>query len=150
MTASRTSRSARRGDDWGQMTAFVAILATGLIAVAGMAYDGGQFLRTYTEASDLAESAARAGAQATRAESLLAGDTSIDPAAAQARVDELLAAAGHPGAGVVTVAGERVTVTVTLEQAAHILPLGPRHISATASAIPTRGVDTPSQEPGGA
>jgi hypothetical protein len=146
MMANGSSRTILRWDDRGQMTAFIAILATGLIAVAGMAYDGGQFLRTYTEAADLAESAARAAAQATADESLLVGDTSIDPTAAQARVDELLAAAGHRGAGVVSVDGERVTVTVTLEQAAHILPLGPRHISATASAVPTRGVDTLGRE----
>jgi hypothetical protein len=132
-------------DDRGQMTPFVAILAVGLISVAGMAYDGGQFLRTYTQAADLAESAARAGAQATPAEALLTGSNEIDPTDAHTRVDEFLAAAGHPGTGAVTIQGDTVTVTVTLEQAAHILPLGPRHISASASATPARGVDTTSE-----
>jgi uncharacterized iron-regulated membrane protein len=139
-----TRRARRRTDDRGQMTGLIAILAIGLIAVAGMAYDGGQFIRSYTEASDLAEAAARAGAQAVPQESLLAGAPSLDAAAAQARVDEFLAAAGHPDSGTVSINGNQVTVTVTLQQEAHILPIPPHQVTAQASATPTRGIDTQS------
>jgi hypothetical protein len=130
-----------RDDERGIFSLFGAIAALALIFVAGLAYDGGQHIKTYVEANNLAESAARAGAQATDPSDLLAGRTEIDPAAAQARVAEFLAAAGHSGAGHATVSGDRVTVTVTLTQAAHILPVGPRTISATASATPARGVE---------
>lgn len=127
-------------DDTGQATAFIAIVAVALIMVAGMAYDGGQFLRTYLEASDLAEAAARAGAQATGPGDLLSGAMSLDPVAAQANVDEFMAASGHPGAAAATTTADSVTVVVTLEQSPYILPIGSRSISATATAEPARGV----------
>jgi hypothetical protein len=132
----------RRGDDRGQVMAFVAVLAVGLVFVAGLAWDGGQFLKAYVHASDLAESAARAAAQATEPDDLAAGRTSVDPAAARARAGRFLADAGEPGSGSVSVAGSEVTVTVTVTQSAHILPLGSRRISATASATPQRGVQS--------
>jgi hypothetical protein len=128
--------------DEGQASAFIAIVAVALVMVAGMAYDGGQFLRAYLEASDLAEAAARAGAQATGPDDLFRGDISLDPATAQANVDEFMAASGHPGAATTTVSGDSVTVAVTLEQSAYILPIGSRSISATATAEPARGVAT--------
>jgi Flp pilus assembly protein TadG len=129
-----------RDGDTGQATAFIAIVAVALIMVAGMAYDGGQFLRAYLEASDLAEAAARAGAESTGPADLFSGDISLDPAAAQANVAEFMAAAGHPGAATTTATAESVTVIVTLEQSAYILPIGSRSISATATAEPARGV----------
>ncbi|HYZ99968.1 MAG TPA: pilus assembly protein TadG-related protein [Acidimicrobiales bacterium] len=130
-----------RDDDQGVLSIFGAVVATALVFVAGVAYDGGQYIKTYLEANNLAESAARAGAQASDPSDLLTGRTGIDPAAAQARVAEFLANAGHGGAGRASVSGARVTVTVTLTQSAHILPLGPRAISAAASATAVRGVE---------
>lgn len=127
--------------DAGQVTAYTAALAAALVFVAGLAWDGSQLLKTYVEASDLAESAARAGAHATQPEDLLAGQSHVDPTAAQAAVSRYLASAGHAGASNVTVSGEQVTVSVTLTQSAQILPLGSRAISATATATPTRGVE---------
>ena len=138
---SRRLTRARGDERGGVFSLFGAIVAFALIFVAGLAYDGGQHIKTYVEANDLAESAARAGAQATDPSDLLAGRTALDPAAAQARVAEFMAAAGHSGTGHASVSRDRVTVTVTLTQAAHILPIGPRTISATASATPARGVE---------
>jgi hypothetical protein len=133
-----------RNADRGQATAFIAVVATAQVMVAGLAYDGGQYLRAYLEASDLAEAAARAGAQAAGPEDLFAGATSLDPAVAQANVNTFIAEAGHPGAATTSVTSDSVTVTVTLAQPAHILPLGTKSISATATAEPTRGVTTDS------
>lgn len=133
-----------RRADHGQATAFIAVVATALIMVAGLAYDGGQYLRAYLEASDLAEAAARAGAQATGADDLLGGDTSLDPAVAEANVNTFVAEAGHPGVATTSVSLDSVTVTVTLSQPAHILPLGTKSISATATAEPARGVTSDS------
>jgi Flp pilus assembly protein TadG len=126
--------------DQGQVTGFIAIVAVALIAVAGMAYDGGQYLRAYLEASDLAEAAARAGVQATGPTDLLAGTTTIDPVAAETNVNQFMASAGHPGAATTSVSPGNVTVTVTLDQPSYILPLGTRSISASATAEPARGV----------
>lgn len=123
------------------ISAFVAIVAVALVMVGGLAWDGGQQIKTLMEASNLAESAARAGAQANAPGGLLVGDTAVDPAAAQARVNGFLADAGHPGAGSVSVSGNEVTVTVTLTRGFDVLPLSARQISATASATPTRGVE---------
>ena len=134
-------RNRWRDDERGVLSIFGAVAATALVFVAGLAYDGGQYINTYVEANNLAESAARAGAQAADPSDLLTGRTAIDPAAAQARVAEFLANARHSGAGRATVSGARVTVTVTLTQSAHILPVGPRNISATASATTARGVE---------
>ena len=127
--------------------AYTAALAAALVFVAGLAWDGSQLLRTYVQASDLAQSAARAGAHATEPDDLLAGDRQVDPAAAQAAVSQFLASAGHSGASRVSVSGSEVTVRVTLSQSAQILPLGSRQISATASATPTRGVDAAEAAP---
>jgi hypothetical protein len=134
-------RRQRRDDDRGVFSIFGALVAAALVFVAGLAYDGGQYIKTYVEANNLAESAARAGAQAADPRDLLTGTTNIDPGAAQARVAESLANAGHGDAARTTVSGARVTVTVTLSQPAHILPLGPRSISATATANAARGVE---------
>jgi hypothetical protein len=138
----------RRKDDRGVVTAYVAIVATGLIFVAGMVYDGGQIINTYLEASDLAGNAARAGAQATSAAELYrSGTVRLDPADAEERAAAFLSRAGHPGSGSVSVDGDEVTVTVTLEQTSHILPLGPRSMQATASATAVRGVEQPGEPP---
>lgn len=126
--------------DEAQVMAYTAALAAALVFVAGLAWDGSQLLKTYVEASDLAQSAARAGAHATEPEDLLAGPARVDSVAAQATVSRFLAAAGHSGASSVAVSGDEVTVSVTLTQSAQILPIGSRHISATASATPTEGV----------
>jgi Flp pilus assembly protein TadG len=50
-------------DEEGTISAFVAVLAVALVAVAGLAYDGGQIIRATADARDLAGAAARAGAQ---------------------------------------------------------------------------------------
>jgi Flp pilus assembly protein TadG len=130
-------------DDRGNVViAFTTAVAFGLLAFVGLAYDGGQGIRTYNQAMDLASSAARAGAQAIDTGHLYAtGATVVDADQASERVAAYLARAGHPGAGAVTVSGDEVTVTVTLSTTARILPLGTRHVSATASATATRGVE---------
>jgi Flp pilus assembly protein TadG len=130
------------------VTAYVAIIATGLIFVAGMVHDGGQIINTYLEASDLAGNAARAGAQAPNPDELYrSGTVRLDPDDAEERAASFLARAGHPGTGSVSVEGDQVTVTVTLQQTSRILPLGPRSLRATASATAVRGVEQPAGAP---
>jgi Flp pilus assembly protein TadG len=144
----RRRHAPRRHDDRGVVTAYVAIIATGLIFVAGLVHDGGRMINTYLEASDLAGNAARAGAQATNADELYrSGTVRLNPEEAEDRAHAFLARAGHGGAGSVRVDGDVVTVTVTLHQSSQILPIGPRTLEATASATAVRGVEQPAGVP---
>jgi hypothetical protein len=141
-TLAGCGRHRGRDDRGNAVIGFTTMAVFGLLAFVGLAYDGGQFARRYNEATDLAASAARAGAQAIDTGHLYAtGDTLVDADGARDRVAAYLARAGHPGRGEVAVSGDQVTVTVTLPVSARILPLGTRHVSATASATATRGVD---------
>jgi hypothetical protein len=129
------------------ISAYVACIATALLFVAGAVFDGGRFVNTYGEASDLASNAARAAAQATDRGQLYSGTVVLDPADAEHRAVEFLQAA-RPDAGVqVSVAGNTVTVTVSLTVAPEILPIGTRTIEATATATAQRGVEQPTGDP---
>lgn len=67
-------------DDRGSITAFVAVVATALVLVAGMAYDGGQVIAAHNAARNDAEQAARAGAQQIDLDHLRAtGNPRLDP-----------------------------------------------------------------------
>jgi len=95
----------------GQITAFVAVIALALIACAGLVFDGGRLLTARRELRDLADGAARAGAQALSVDQLRVNDTTVlDPAAATNAADAFLAAAGQHGT--VTVDGDTVTVSL--------------------------------------
>jgi hypothetical protein len=137
----------RRRDERGVVTAFVAIMAVGLITAAGLVYDGGQILNRYRQAGDLAAQAARAGAQGIVPGSLEAGEPQVDAREARHRADSFLAEAGYAGTGAVAVAGDEITVTVTLPRDPYLVPFGPRRVTASASATLTQGVDT--ARPGG-
>lgn len=119
-----------RAED-GTIAAFVAVLAIALIAVAGLAYDGGQIVRATAEARDLASAAARAGAQQVASDEVHAGRAHLDPAAAQQAATDFLAAAGTTGS--VQVADAEVRVTVTVVQPMRLLPLPDRAVTVTAT-----------------
>jgi Flp pilus assembly protein TadG len=119
------------GED-GTIVGFVAVLALALIAVAGLAFDGGQIVTTTARARDLAGAAARTGAQQLEPAELHAGRAHLDPAAAHAAATGFLDAAGVDGT--VTVDGTQVTVTVTLTQPMRLLPLPARTITVTGRA----------------
>lgn len=122
--------------DWhaeeGTVSGFVAVLAVGLIAVAGLAYDGGSIITATAHARDVAAGAARAGAQAADIAQVHAGHTGLDAEAAHERASAFLDAAGV--AGTVDVQGATVTVTVTVTQPMRILPIADRQIVATHTA----------------
>ncbi len=124
----------------GTVTALVAVLTIALIAVAGLAYDGGAIITAIAAARDLAAGAARAGAQQLDLAAVHAGHPTLDPAAADAAAQRFLAAAGAHG--VVTVHAATVTVTVTTSQPMRLLPLPARPIAATASATAVSDVLT--------
>lgn len=117
----------------GSLSIFVAVIAVGLLAAAGLAIDGGRKLNALGAARDLADNAARAGAQELDQTAVRSsGQGVLDPAAAEARALDYLASVGQ--SGTVAVDADTVTVTVTLAQDMVILPIGTQHVSATESA----------------
>lgn len=120
----------------GSITAFVAVVASALVLVAGMAYDGGQVITAHNAARNIADRAARAGAQQIDLDHLRAtNEPRLDPAAAETAAVEYLRRAGATGTA--TVSGSSITVTVTRTQPMLILPGGDRTItvSETATAV---------------
>ena len=114
----------------GTISAFVAVLAVALVAVAGLAYDGGQIIRATAEARDLAGAAARAGTQQLATAEVHAGRAWLDPTAAEHAAAQYLAATGT--AGEVSVTDTDVLVTVSVTQPMRLLPLPDRQITVTA------------------
>jgi hypothetical protein len=103
--------TARFRDERGQVTAFVTILVVALLAAAGLVLDGGRLLSERRELRDLANGAARAGAQAVSIDALRgSGGPLIDERAAQDAAIAYLAAAGETGE--VRVDGDVVRVRV--------------------------------------
>lgn len=120
----------------GSITAFVAVVASALVLVAGMAYDGGQVIAAHNAARNDASRAARAGAQQIDLDHLRAtNEPRLDPAAADTAAVEYLHRVGATGTA--TVSGASVTVTVIRTQPMLILPGGDRAItvSETATAV---------------
>lgn len=127
--------SCTRTDDRGSVSAFVASLVVVFIACAALVVDGGRFVAARSDAADVAENAARAGAQHLRG--IRAGAHTVDPAAA---VDAALTHVRREGrTGTATADARRVTVTVTVTVSPRMLGLfgvGAREISVTRSASP--------------
>lgn len=122
----------------GSVSALVAVVALGLVMIAGLAYDGGQIVAAQGTARDIAANAARAGAQEVDLDELRAtGIAQLDPEAAAAAAATYLADTGHEGT--VDVAGPTVTVTVRVIQPMTILPLPDRTVAATDSATAVTG-----------
>lgn len=114
-------------DERGSITAFVAVVATALVMVAGMAYDGGRVIAAHNAARNDAERAARAGAQQIDLDHLRAtSEPRLDTSAAEAAAVEYLERAG--ASGTATVSDASITVTVTRVQPMLILPGADRTI----------------------
>jgi Flp pilus assembly protein TadG len=117
------------------MSAFVVCLVVVFLAGAALVFDGGRFTAARADAADLAENAARAGAQ--QLDRLREGELSLDPARAVAAAQAFLASSG--AAGAVTADTRTVTVTVSRSVSPVLLGLfgvGSRGISVTRSASP--------------
>ncbi|HPU40597.1 MAG: pilus assembly protein TadG-related protein [Microthrixaceae bacterium] len=123
-------------DERGSITAFVAVVATALVLVAGMAHDGGQVIAAHNAARNDAERAARAGAQQIDLDHLRAtNEPRLDTRAAEAAAVRYLEQSGAKGTA--TVSGASITVTVTVVQSMAILPVDDRVITVqeTATAV---------------
>jgi hypothetical protein len=132
-----------RVSDRGSVTIFVAVLAAGFIAAAGLAYDGAQKLGAVAEARDLADNAARACAQEIDDEATVStGQVRLAGGDAQARARAYLAGFGLSPA-LVSVTDDVCEVTVNLTVSTRLLPGGPWEVSATERAQALYGVEAP-------
>jgi Flp pilus assembly protein TadG len=96
--------------DRGSITAFVVMLVLTFVVCAGLAVDGGRQVGARSRAADLAENAARAGAQ--QLTDIRTGTWRLDRTRARQAAAEYLAARGESGS--ISVSDRRVTVVVTL------------------------------------
>ncbi len=136
---------ARLGEEDGVVTAFVVIFALALIVLVGLVVDGGLTLAARVDATDEAQAAARAGAQAINLPLYRAtGEITLDPTQADQAAETYLSATGHHGS--VQVTGDQVHVTVSVTQPMQILEVaGIKNltVSASATAVAEYGVDGP-------
>lgn len=126
----------RQTNQRGSATAFVAVVATSLLLVAGMAYDGGQVITAHSSARHTAQRAARIGAQQIDLDHLRStGEIVLSSSSAERAAHDFLRLVG--ARGTVSVSGSSITVTVTAVQPMHIIPSADRTIvvSATATAV---------------
>jgi len=97
----------------------ILVIAGAFTVLLGLVVDGGRVIDERVAASRAAAQAARAGADALSAASVRNGSDAIDAEAARARAQTYLRDAGMDGT--VSVAGDRVTVSVTGESKNQIL-----------------------------
>lgn len=131
-------------EEAGSLAAFMAVLATGIFVLVGLVVDGGRAMTAKRQAVDVAEQAARLGADQLSVDALRAGNIVVDPARASSAVTRYLAAAGE--SGTVAVAGDNVTVSISGESQTTILRvvgIGSIPVTATASATDLHGVTAP-------
>jgi Flp pilus assembly protein TadG len=123
----------------GSVALYMAIITVALLAMAGLVIDGGAAIAARGKAADLAQQAARAGANALAPDSLRGTSPSglrVDPAAAQQAAGRVLTLGGATGE--VSVNGLQVTVVAhMLQRAAVLSAVGITDLTGTAAATAT-------------
>ena len=115
-------RHAREDVQSGAVAVVIPILTVGLLAMAGLVIDGGAALAARGRAADVAQQAARAGADALAPGSLRRGDPAelaVNPAAAVLAANQVLQFGAVTGQ--VSVSGDTVTVTARITRRTSIL-----------------------------
>jgi Flp pilus assembly protein TadG len=126
--------------DRGAVMFWVIPIMVGLIAMAGLIVDGGNAIAARERAEDVAQQAARAGADAlspTALHDANPGQLTPDPGAARAAAQRVLDSAGitHPN---VVISGDSVTVSVTVHEKTQVLSaFGLDEVSGSASSTAT-------------
>ena len=131
-----------KADQRGSVTAFVAVIITAIVLVIGLVVDGGALLTTKRRAVNLAEAAARAGAQGIDETTIRAGGpVRLDPAAARRRAERYLAEEHVTGRVTATVTGVHVEITINQPlMFLGIAGLASRTVTGQADARPARGI----------
>ncbi len=111
-TGTRSGSAGRRVEaEQGSATIWMIGVTACAFLMVGLVLDGGVMLRARSDAFATAASAARVGAQQLDPDAAVAGQSILDPVAAQQAALANLAARGVTGTATVT--GDAVTVTVT-------------------------------------
>lgn len=112
----------KRADERGSVALVALALAPALLLCAGLVLDGGNVLAARREAANVAESAARAGAQALdTAAARTSGAAQLDASSAVARAESYLTQTGYEGSA--SVQGDEVLVEVTITRPMFLLGL---------------------------
>jgi hypothetical protein len=136
--------------DRGMVTAFVVVFATALVLVSGLVVDGGRMLAEHRKVNNLADSAARAGAQAISGDAFRSGDmvnVLIEDEARELACGLLASASGGGddyscgNGSTVQVAGNQVTVTVNSTIDMLLLAGGNQAVQGEGTACVAVGVD---------
>jgi Flp pilus assembly protein TadG len=120
----------------GSVTAYVAVMAIGLLFCVGLVVDGGRRVASVAELTHLADNAARAAAQAIDEDSVRAGTPRLDPVAANAAAASYLSGSGVTFSVAVTGVGDTVRVDLTRSVEPAWLPVA----TFTARASGTAGI----------
>jgi Flp pilus assembly protein TadG len=141
------ARQGQRDRDRGSAALWLAIVMVALLAMAGLVLDGGTALAARGQAADVAQAAARAGADALAPDAVFGGGGAASLTATESAADtaaqHVLAAAGLTGE--VTVTAQSVTVTAhAIRHTAILSAIGidEVHGSASATAFTLLGTTT--------
>jgi Flp pilus assembly protein TadG len=135
----------RAGDDAGRVTAFATVIAIALFAVAGLVLDAGLALSAKVQALDIAQAAARAGAQQLDLNLYrISSQAQLDPQRAASAANAWLSAARADGDATATTTAVTVTVRRTTDtQLLHLVGVRQLHVSASATATAVQDITGP-------
>ena len=112
MTGIRTRWRAWTQDrDQGSMTPMIAVIATALLLMVGLVYDGSLKLRAAREATSVAAEASRAAGQELTGDVIAGPRSNIDPGRGAQAARAYLRQVG--ASGPVTVSGDTITITTS-------------------------------------
>lgn len=132
--------------DRGSAALFFLLMTVVLLAVAGLAIDGGSVINAKDRAYDVSEQAARAAANRIDVGTLRAsGQVVLDRASATQAASNFVAGTGYAFQGVSFGAGQSVTVTVSRVERTALLGLipglGQFTVTGSATATPVTGIN---------
>jgi len=143
----RVGRATITGDERGQVTVLVAVMALGLVALVGLVADGGSLFAARRDLQGLADGAARAGAMAIDLDVLRgSGGTKVvlNPSLARERAERYLESSEFEGTAEVDATQQTVTIRLSEhEQTGFLRVLGLTGFDVTASAVasPRHGIE---------
>lgn len=143
MSSGRVPARVRPGEQ-GIVTAFVIVFAVCLIAVTGLVLDGGRMLSEKREARNIADAAARAGAQELDEFAIRDGNNVVlDGPRAESAACTFLSRAGYDcGSGQTRASAQGNEITVTVEETVNLLllPVVPQTFVVSGTACVAYGI----------
>lgn len=144
MTTPRTDLRSAVGDDRGTIALFTTLFAVSVLLLAGLLVDGGLAIHARQRAADIAEQAARAGADDIDVEHLrVTGEAKVNADTACGKAEQLMEAYPEAKGHQCVPSADEVQMTVVIEVKPLLLGivpgLGSFTLEAAASAHPDVG-----------